>query len=66
MKLYSKRDLSPPISIIFTDDRLSPYLKLVSIPESVVEKIKLKEQDVLQWLDYNEESGIIRLKLIRR
>ncbi len=65
-KKFSKpTDLFEPTSRVLDGEDLTGVKGLgliICIPKSVVEALKLEEGDQLIWIDYDPETGIIRLK----
>ena len=58
-------DFFEPSSRVLDGEDLSGIKGLgliICIPKSVIEALKLEEGDQLTWIDYDPETGIIRLK----
>ena len=63
-RFYKPRDLFKPTSRVLDGEDLTGVKGLgliICIPKSVIEALKLEEGDQLTWIDYDPETGIIRL-----
>ena len=64
-RFMKKTDLFEPTSRVLDGEDLTGVKGLgliICIPKSVVKALKLEEGDQLTWVDYDPETGIIRLK----